>query len=348
MLKFLTGILLITRLLSPAGRCGEQYYTGFDAFTPGFETIAGTEGWLASSSHAGRALNGVDAESTHGLAGIGNAAFIGGNAAVLPPAITNRTVNVRKPFTLDPVALGQEVMVFRVNFGIKDSTLSGTAVRRDNFEFAFYNTSSQLLGFVQFDNSTLSSGVPVQKIWRSSWTGSSFTKLDTGGTFLYDVLQEIQVRINYRTNRWSAALDGVDLFTDEVFYSGSQTRNAGPVAAQMQIISTAVYPGTSQMGLAPGNNYMLFDDFALRTDPVPDPAILTLTKNPGGSAQLTWLSEALYKYQLEYKDDLASSWKKDLPSSFITAADTGESAVFTDSTATGVARRFYRIVRSPP
>ena len=44
--------------------------------------------------------------------------------------------------------------------------------------------------------------------------------------FLYDVLMELIVRINFRTNRWTATLDGVDIFSDEVFYSGTLARSA--------------------------------------------------------------------------------------------------------------------------
>jgi hypothetical protein len=349
MIRLLLRATLFAWLLALPLRGGELYFTGFENFTPGFDVIAGKDGWTGSASHAGLKLSGVDAETTHGVAGIGNAAFIGGNPAVLAPSVS-ATVNVRKSLNIDPVTLGEEVVLFRVNAGIKDST-PAAITRRDNFEFAFYNQSSQLIAFIQFDNSTIDSttDLPTQTIWRSSYNGSSLTKTATGGVFYYDLLMELVVRINYRTNRWSVSLDGVDLFTDEVFYSGPNAKTLGVVAAQMQITGTGMNAVTHVVGPAPGDNYMLFDDFGVHADPVPEPAIVDFTFNPlTKAAQLWWVTEALYKYQIEYSDDLSLPWKTDLSGSFITSDSTGISAAFTDTTAAAGGRRFYRVRRSLP
>jgi len=312
MFRALLSALALLALPLPAG---EIYYTGFENFPPGNDTIAGTDGWTGSSTHTGRALSGIDAEADHLISGIGHAAAIGGNNTVLPPPPTvSRTVNVRRAFNLDPVALGQEVAQFHVTLGIKDSTFTGLATRRDNFQFAFYNSSGHLLAFLQFDNTTLDTltQAPAQKIWRSSYSGASLTKLDTGFTFFYDILMQLRVRINFRTNRWTASLDGLDLFTDQPFYTGPNPRNLGTIAPEMYIhYPVALNPAT----LTPGDNYMLFDDFALRLDPVPAPFFYSLTFNPAGAPQLTWLTEALYRYQLQYTDDLTQPWKSDLPGS---------------------------------
>jgi hypothetical protein len=348
MIRSILRAALIIWLLAIPLQADELYYTGFENFTPGFDTIPGTDGWTGSSSHAGLKLSGIDAETTHGVPGIGNAAFIGGNKTVLPPS-ASRTVNVRKAITIDPVTLGKEVVLFRVNVGIKDST-TAAITRRDDFEFAFYNQTGNLLAFIQFDNSTLDSTtmLPTQTVWRSAYSGSAVAPVSTGAVFYYDLLMELVVRINYRTNRWSAALDGVDLFTDEVFYSGPQTRNLGVVAAQMQIAATAINPATQQTGPAPGDNYMLFDDLAVHADPVPEMLIVDFARNPSTKAvQLTWVTEALYKYQVEYCDVLPQ-WKTDLAGSLTTASGTGLSAVFSDLSAAGKARRYYRVVRMLP
>jgi hypothetical protein len=339
-------------LTSPLLPAGEIYYTGFENFTPGPDTIAGTDGWTGSSSHAGRDLSGILAETSHLVSGIGNAAYIGGNNSVFPVGVTNRTVNVRRAFNLDPVALGQEIAQLHVNLGIKDSTYSGLITRRDNFDIAFYNGGGQLLGFIQFDNTTIDTitQFPAQKIWRSSWNGTEWTKMDTGINYFHDELLSLRVRINFRTNRWSATLDDLSLFADQTFYTGSNARNLGSVAVQMQVAGTAPIPGTVpvQMGPAPGDNYLLFDDFALRLDPVPEPVIYGTTFSTAGSPQLTWLTEALYRYQVQYTDDLSQPWKSDLPNSSSTATATGVSPVFTDGTAAGKSKRYYRIARTLP
>ena len=121
---------------------------------------------------------------------------------------------------------------------------------------------------------------------------------------------------------------------------------SGTVAAQMQIANTAVVQGESR--LAPGDNYMLFDDFALRMDPLSDPLFYTIQRADSGSTQFSWSTEALYRYQVQYSGDFALPWKNDLPNSLITAPITGASAVFTDATAAGSPRRFYRVIRLLP
>jgi len=340
----------IAALLLGAGcaHAGEIYYTGFENFPAGNDTIAGTDGWTGSASHAGLGLSGVDAEADHLVIGIGNAAFIGGNNNVLAPTVS-RTVNVRRTFNLNPVALDQEVMRFHTVFGIKDSTFAGFQTRRDNFDFAFYNSSGQLIGFMQFDNTTLDplTQAPAQRVWRSSHNGTALVKVDTGVRFFYDVLMLLSVRINFRTNRWTVSLDDLTLFNDQPFYTGPNARNLGTIAVQMQITGTGMHPVTMQSGPAPDDNYMLFDDFALRLDPVPTPVFQNITTGPAGETKLTWQTEALYHYEVQYTENL-TTWRNDLPGASWTASLTGSSPVFTDAAAAVQRRRLYRVLQTAP
>jgi hypothetical protein len=344
-LNKITALLMWSVAFSPAG---EIYYTGFENFPVGNDTIAGTDGWTGSSSHAGLQLSGIDSEADHLVPGIGNAAFIGGNNIVLAPTVS-RTVNVRRAFALDPVNLGEEVARFHALFGIKDSTFTGFQTRRDNFDFAFYNGSGQLLAFIQFDNSSIDpiTSAPAQKVWRSSFNGTSLVKTETGIHFFYDVLMQLSVRINFRTNRWSATMAEIDLFNDQPFYTGPNARNLGTIAVQMQIVATGVNLETMQAGPAPGDNYMLFDEIALRIDPPPPPQFQSFAFSPAGETRFRWQSEALYNYQVQYTDDLIS-WKDDLPGSAWTATYTGTSPVFTDAGAVSSRRRLYRVLQSAP
>lgn len=324
---------------------GELYYTGFDNFSTGYDTIAGTDNWLGSSAFSGLKMSGVDAEATHGILGIGNAAFIGGNSSPTPtPA--GRSINVRRNVNVDPAALNEEILTFRSLVGIKDSSPSGVVTRRDNFEFAFYNQSLQLLASIQFDNSSIDSTTqsPRRIIYRTQWNTSTsrFDLVNTNAFFLHDTLQQLEIRINFRTNRWSMNLDGISIFADSSFHSGPRTRNLGPIAAQLQIIGSSS-TGTPQ----PGDNYMLFDDWLVRSDslPVPKPS---LARNPSsGAVTLTFAQEAGYSYQIEWSTSL-SSWLSNLQGSPFTASVTNDLATFTDSTASAATRRFYRITRSFP
>jgi hypothetical protein len=172
-------------------RAGEVYVTSFASppFSVGADTVRNYDGWTGSSAHVGKALSGVLSESQHGVIGIGNAAYIGGNPARVN-GVTNKSVFLRRVVNTDPVALGQEVATFGVIFGIKDSTAS-SSYRRDNFEFLIYNNNSQLLGGIQFDNNRIDSltGLPLRAIYLLSWNGSGFVYSNTGYTFLPETLE---------------------------------------------------------------------------------------------------------------------------------------------------------------
>jgi hypothetical protein len=327
---------------------GEAYYTGFESFTVGGDTIAGTDSWVGS--HAGMKLNGVMSEAQHGVVGIGNAAFIGGYATTSSTSI-NKVVNVRRPVNLNPVTLNQEVVTFSVVFGIKDSSsaslITGSSparYKRDNFEFLIYNQAGMLLAGVQFDNSTLDSTTskPRRLIYRLAWNASTsaYQYVLTGYNFLSETLETLQFRINYRTNLWTATLSDVPIFQDIPFYTGTATKDLGFVLAKMAVTNTASVTGY----ILPGDNYMLFDDYTVRTDALT--TALTMSKSAKAAAKLTWNEEAGYTYQAQYSSD-CNTWFSNLTGASHTASLTGSSS-FTDPTTTVPSKRFYRVKRSYP
>jgi hypothetical protein len=315
---------------------GEAYFTGFEDFVVGEDKVIGTDSWLGS--YARNRLHGVMSEAQHGVAGIGNAAFVGGFATTITKTTSSNSVFVRRPVNLDPLALNQEVATFSVVFGIKDSTVA----RRDNFEFLIYNQSNALLGGLQFDNSTLDSftGKPRRLIYRLSWNAStsSLQYVLTSYNFLPETLENLEFRINYRTNRWTASLSDVPIFQDILFYTGTATKNFGYVIAKMAVAST------TSTSILPGDNYLLFDDYSVRTDALS--MALDVSRTTSGAAKLVWNEEAGYSYRVEYSSDCAT-WKTDLAGSSHTATLT-QSATFIDPTPTIPQRRFYRIKRTYP
>jgi hypothetical protein len=334
--------LLIVSLASCAPvMAGEAYFTGFESppFTAGDDTIIGTDSWLGS--HAGMKLHGVMSEAAHGVAGIGNAAFIGGYATTITS--TSKSVYVRRPVNLDPLALNQEVATFSVVFGIMDSS----STKRDNFEFLIYNNqtpSPELLAGVQLDNTTLDTSVtpniPRRLIYRLSWNATSgkYEYLLTGYTFLPERLETLQFRINYRTNLWTATLSNVPIFQDVTFYTGTASKNLGSVMVKMGVTNSTTTT------ILPGDNYLLFDDYTLRTDALA--TTLTVSKTDTGAASLTWNEEAGYTYQVEHSSD-SKAWQTNLPGSSHKAALTGP-ATFTDPTTPISSKHFYRLKRSYP
>jgi hypothetical protein len=140
---------------------------------------------------------------------------------------------------------------------------------------------------------------------------------------------------NTTTNRWTATLGGLPLFQDVAFYSGTFAKTLGSVLVQMKVSNT--YP--SSTNIYPGDNYMLFDNYLVRTDPVT--TTLNVSRN-GGGAELVWNEEAGYSYLAEYSTD-CNIWHA--LNTVRTAEVTGD-AGYTDPTVP--ARRFYRIKRSYP
>jgi hypothetical protein len=336
--RFSMRDLLLTLAFALAGHLplsgGEVYFTGFENFAVGDDTIIGTDSW--SGSYAGAKLHGVMNEAQHGVLGIGNAAFIGGFATTAAKTANGNSVFVRRPVNLDPVALNQEVVTFSVVFGIKDSTTN----RRDDFEFRIYNQAGALLAGLQFDNTTLDliTLKPRRLIYRLSWNGSAYQYVLTSYNFLPETLETLRFRVNFRTNRWTASLSDVPVFQDLPFYTGNATRNLGYVIAMMAV------KNVTTTTILPGDNYMLCDDYSVRTDALA--MAVQVAKEATGAATLTWNEEAGYAYRVEYSSD-CKVWNSDLAGSSHTAALT-QSATFTDPTTPVPANRFYRIKRTYP
>ena len=332
--------------LSSTG-AAELYGTDFASFTPGPDRIAGTsvipatEGW--TGTHAGQDRSGILAEAEHAISGIGNAAYVGGNTSSLLTG--GAAMFVRKTYNYAPVTAGNEIVTLRVLAGIKDST----GLTRDNFEFLIYNNNSLgggaagafPLAGIQFDNSQINpqTARPYQAVYRYSYDNAtqSLRYVNTGVTFVYDALQELELRINYRTNLWSATLDSVPLFSDLPFYQGSNARNLGSLLVQCRANSS----------FAPGSNYLLFDDLAVRAEPPAAALPPELTYTAGAGAALRWYQEAGYHYEIRYLD-APGLWKSDLVGAAATAAATGFSGSLLDATSAGLPRRFYQLIRTPP
>ncbi|MES2705867.1 MAG: hypothetical protein V4726_04615 [Verrucomicrobiota bacterium] len=333
----------------------ELFSVGFESsggFSAGSDEIAGKNNWLGTTS-AGTDRSGIDTEEQHGVAGLGNAGWIGGNT--LPVTWAGSSINLRRPlnaaapFYNDPAAAGTEVVFITALIGIKDSSDETTPVRRDNFELFIMNGAStaagsgDVLAAIQFDNASLTDGIPQQLVRRtqSSAGTKALTYVSTEANFLHDTMQSLTVRINFRTNLWTAALDGLPLFVDEPFYNGSAAVNLGAVGFRM--IFGSVTPQTTSYTCTGGDNYMLFDDLTLQANPPADPGLQV--KPEAAGASLIWNVETGYRYQVLGSTTL-HDWSP-LFSGFLTADKTGTQS-FSDATAAGQSAKFYKVSRSTP
>ena len=328
------------------------YTTGFENFTVGNDKIVGYNSWLGSTvATVGAGRSGIEAETTHGVPGLGNAGFLGG--LTTPVTFAGNSLNVRRPLVLtspnyyDPVANNKEVVVITALIGIKDSSESTLLKNRDNFELFILNGSSIVLAAVQFDNTTLgTNGSPQQLVFRTqSTTGTTaLTYQGTGAYYVYDTMQLLSVRINFRTNKWSAYLDGIPLFNDLTFYSGSATPNLGAVGFRM-LFGNAVKISSTNYICTGGSNYTLFDDLTVQVDPPSALAFSAASKPSSSSFSMTWNAEAAYRYSV-YGTTTLSAWTLLTPTA-LTATLTGNLS-YTDTTTAGVGKKYYRIKRVYP
>jgi hypothetical protein len=149
------------------------------------------------------------------------------------------------------------------------------------------------------------------------------------------------VRINFRTDRWSAYLNGVPLFLDQEFYTGNtQASNCGAVGLRMTF-GTWTRVNTTTYSCLGGSNYILFDNFSLEAAPLPSVSITSI-KSVSNGLQIRWLSEAGYGYKLWRSADLAS-W-----SEIHSTTATGEFTTYTDTSLPIQPKAYYRVSRIQP
>ena len=331
-------------LLPSISKAGEIYFSSFNVppFTAtGDDRIAGYDGWTGSSLHTNLKLHGIMSETAHGVIGIGNAGYLGGNYNNITVAnnTANKLVWLRRRVDIDPLALNQEIATFGLSFGIKDSS-STYSYRRDNFDVLIYNQAGSVLAGLRFDNTSLdSSNNPRRLIYRLGYSGTGMVYTNTGYTFLAETMESLQYRINFRTNKWTATLGGVPLFEDIAFYTGAATKNLGYVLLQMSVTNPTV-TGTT---LLPGDNYMLFDDYMVRTDPVSTG--VEVGRTASGAPKVIWNEEAGYSYRLQWSAN-CTGWQ-DVAATIHTATSTADYS-YTDPVSPVPAKRFYRVKRTYP
>jgi hypothetical protein len=324
-------------------------------FLVGDDRIVGTDNWVGTLSTTAPRRSGIASETgtaAHGVPGLGKAGWIGGNTERVTLNGTN--INVRRPVLVpaaayDPVASNKEIITISCLLGIKDSTGTTSFLNRDDFEVFIVNSGNAVLAALQFDNTTMNTQsippVPQRLVLRSiSMAGNAnINYTSTGGYFLYDVIQTLAIRINWRTNRWSAFLDDALLFNDQPFYLGTSARNLGAVGFRMNFGSAnlIIAPQYSCVG---GSNYMLFDEFTIQADPLTKAAIELPSRLANGHTKLTWSTEAGYTYRLYRSTSLANPWT--LLSTSTATSSTSFS--FTDAGSTSLSRAFYRVNYSFP
>jgi hypothetical protein len=131
---------------------------------------------------------------------------------------------------------------FSVGFEITDST----NLAWDDFGWRFYNNQGTELFRLNFDNESL----------EISYQLAGATPVQTGKLFENGSPLQLDVVIDFATNKWTASLDSVIL-------AQNQPLCAGGVHRSLDRIETTWTP---KLPAAPGDNQMRFDDYEVKTE----------------------------------------------------------------------------------
>ena len=324
LLRISPSILLALLLSGAVCSAVTLYETDFESFTPGADNLVGTDGWVATLTD--QMVHGIDDEI---IPGLGNSAFLG-FAPPSIPAPSAPIITVFRPSNYDPIGQNRPIIQFEALIAIADSrdndrTPEDESLRKDRFLISIYNMEAQLLGSIIYDNRASSFG-----LWRNDGADSADSNIE----FILEEPQFLFFRIDFSNNTWSAFLDGIPIFTDEVFNASGNSLTLGTIAAEWLLSNRT----------APGDNWMLFDDWIVEAKPRPTEPfrISQIEITAGDLVELTYPADEGFSYRFESSPDL-KNWSE-LPNSPIDAEVSDPAATHSDpNPADG--NRYYRIIR---
>ncbi|PHX95881.1 MAG: hypothetical protein CK546_00130 [Pedosphaera sp.] len=309
-LRALACAFVLLSVLLPASAATLIYRTGFEVFE-GYSTnftLSGQNGWR----HEGSGGNGVVNDF---IPGAGQSAYIGFGAPGAP-----EFNNVWRPVNLAPVPTNLSVVTFSVTMLVVDSTDG----RRDDFRWSFYNTSSNRLLTLDFDNASTGINYALNG-------GGGF--VSTGFQFTRGAVHELAVTLNFPRNRWQASLDGTVLTTPLPITTTNAALNLGDIDAVWAIRT----PGSA------GNNYLVFDNYQIAGEPrIATPALLSATRQGDGQLRLQVQAEQATRNAIEVSTNL-TRWDA-------VATNSALDGLFDvlDSAPLTLPHRFYRVRLAEP
>jgi hypothetical protein len=286
------------------------YSTHFEA-TNGFSLalpLIGQSGWTGQGNNG----NGV---TNNYVIGQGQQAYVGYKFSL--PATD---VLAWRPLNFNPLTAGYPIVKFSVLMSIEDSNNN----ERDNFRWSVYNAAGVRLFTLDFDNFDLNIRYDLD---------DTNVLVDAGWTFDNSTDYELAVTMNFSANRWSATLNQAEIVNNQPITTTGAALTLGDIDAVWLPFYTN----------APGNNFMLFDDYRVTAETIPvTPAQLRLL---GRTAEGWGL--------LQVTGPEGSRWAVEATTNFVnwTALKTNTisdgSFDFMDTTSAGQTRRFYRARHVP-
>lgn len=302
-------VLLLVGLLNPASAATATLYgTRFET-TEGFSTeyyLAGQNGWTS----AGSGGNGV---VSNFLEGYGQQGYIG----YFPPDPGDSLLSVWKPVNFAPANASL------VRFSVDMSVIDSTTTNRDEFYWTVYNQSGDRLFGLLFDNWDLT-------VWHELDDGKAY---DTGWGFENGTstngLYTLEITMSFSSNRWNAFLNGTQIVTNKPITTKGAALNFGDMDAEW-------YLGDVSM---PGDNYMLFDNYTISADPLPQviPTVQKPVDAGGGQRRVRVTGKNGVSYAIEASTNLVG-WT----SLKTNVANSSGYFDYTDTSASALKQRFYR------
>ncbi|MBI5384588.1 MAG: IPT/TIG domain-containing protein [Verrucomicrobia bacterium] len=230
---------LVLKLL-PARAPNTIFSTGFEA-AEGYArgTLTGQKGWVDFGSGG----NGV---ATNLLSGSVQQAYIG----YAPPNFGDQLF-VWQPLNYTPNTNSLPVVEFSVLMEIDDSS----NFAYDDFHWSVFNLANHQLFSLTFNNSTLDIAYLLDD-------GADYVR--TGFTFENGVMYHLIVTMDFGRNRWSATLGDAVLVRELPITTTGAARDLGDIDAVW----------VPRNDFAPGDNFMIFDDYQVVARPSLTPRIV--------------------------------------------------------------------------
>jgi hypothetical protein len=283
------------------------YATRFES-DEGFSTeldLAGQGGWVSDGSGG----NGV---VSNYISGLQQQAYVGFS----PPAPGVTSLSLWRPVNFVPSNAAL------VRFSVELSVMDSSTTNRDGFYWSIYNRAGHRLCGVLFDNRDLG-------IWRDADDGYLYSTgwgfengSDSNGVYT------LQLLLNFTANRWDAFVNGTQVITNQLITTVGAALDFGDADAEWVLGAAS----------APGDNYMLFDNYSVTADPIPQviPTLQPPIAVGGGQRLIRVTGRNGVAYAIEGSTNL-THW-----TSLKTNVVNGTYFDYTDPASAVLTRRYYR------
>ena len=263
--------------------------------------LSGQSGWVS----AGSGGNGL---VTNAFAGMKQQAYVG----YFPPDAGGDYLQVWYPVNFN--ATNAPTVRFNVDMAIMDSSTTN----RDEFSWSIYNTDGHRLFTLILYNNDLT-------LWHLLDDG---VYRDTGWDFERDTDYSLQISMHFGSNIWNASLNGTLVVTNQFITTTNAARTFGDADAEWFL----------RLADAPGDNYMIFDNYSVTADPLPQviPSLQRPIAAGGGQQLLRVHGMNNLSYAVEASTNLMH-W-----TSLKTNVVTGGYFDHLDTGAAGLRQRYYR------